>query len=509
MALNKVMKNAGASSITQIINIVINFILPPLIIGTYGSQINGLVLTIKQILSYISLVGAGIAVAITHSLYKPIAEKDYKTASGVFNAASTMFKKAGFVFTFIALLTALIYPFFLKENLDYSLVLMLIIVMSIEGMSEFFVVGKYRSLLFADQKSYVVSLIQVVGLILSFIFAYILIKAEVNIVVVQFAYSLVFLVRLILLSWYVKNHYKYLDSHIDPIQTAVKKRNDAFIHQITGLVVLGSQAVVLSVFVGLEAASIYAVYNIVFSGLHSIFAQLINSVAPFLGKSQALGESNKLKNQFNKLEFIFNLIISFVYSVSAVMIVPFITIYVGPVSDIEYANFGVAFLFVLNSFLNSLRLPAQAIINVAGHFKETRNRAIIEATVCIILQLTLVKFLGIYGVLIGTAVALSWRSVDIILYSNKYIIMQESRISIVRGLKVVFITIILFLVSYELLEFTIVSYLDWIYWSSIHALISVAITLLINLIFDKKQTKELLTYLSKFLIRIFLKKSNS
>lgn len=78
MKLRKVAKNAGASFITQIVNIITNFILPPLLIATYGSQINGLVTTIKQLMSYIKLVGAGISVATTHSLYKPIAKQDHK-----------------------------------------------------------------------------------------------------------------------------------------------------------------------------------------------------------------------------------------------------------------------------------------------------------------------------------------------------------------------------------------------------------------------------------------------
>lgn len=495
MRMNKVVKNAGASSVTQIINIIINFILPPLIIGTYGSQINGLVLTVKQILAYISLVGAGISIATTQSLYKPIAEKDYEKTSGMFNAASSMFSKAGYIFALIALITAFVYPFFLRDSIDYYLVVMIIIVMSIEGISEFFVVGKSRTLLFADQKSYVTSIIQAIGLVLSFIFAFLLIKANVSIVLVQLASSLVFMVRVVLLTWYIKKHYKYLNSQITPIKSAIKKRNDAFIHQITGLVVLGSQAMVLSVFVGLEAASIYAVYNVIFAGLHSICAQLVNSVAPFLGRSLALGENRKLLKQFNNVEFLYTSLLSLFYSVCIVMIIPFISIYVGEISDVKYTYYGVAVLFVLVSFLNAFRLPAQAAINIAGHFKETRWRAIIEAVICIVLQLLFVNIWGIYGVLIGTAIALSWRAIDIVIYSNKYIISQNSKTSFIRGLKVIIVMLMLMVIEEKFLHVNVTGYFEWIYWAVVYSIISILIIFLVNILLERKMLFNTILYI--------------
>lgn len=74
--MKKVLKNIMASALPQIMNIITNLILPSLIILKFGSEINGLVSSIKSIVSYISIVGAGIATATTQALYEPVAKKD-------------------------------------------------------------------------------------------------------------------------------------------------------------------------------------------------------------------------------------------------------------------------------------------------------------------------------------------------------------------------------------------------------------------------------------------------
>lgn len=52
-------------------------------------------------------------------------------------------------------------------------------------MAEFFFIGKYRTLLIADQRSYVVNIAQIIMAVLSTALTIILIKINTNIVIVQ------------------------------------------------------------------------------------------------------------------------------------------------------------------------------------------------------------------------------------------------------------------------------------------------------------------------------------
>ena len=67
--------NSLTSMVSQIVVMAAGMITPRLMIATYGSEMNGLVSSLNQFISYITLVEAGIGGAAIYSLYKPLAEE--------------------------------------------------------------------------------------------------------------------------------------------------------------------------------------------------------------------------------------------------------------------------------------------------------------------------------------------------------------------------------------------------------------------------------------------------
>ena len=75
------MLNSAASLLLEFVSVICGFIVPRLIIGTYGSDINALTSSITQFLSYIALVEAGVGGVIRAALYRPLAEKNTAATS--------------------------------------------------------------------------------------------------------------------------------------------------------------------------------------------------------------------------------------------------------------------------------------------------------------------------------------------------------------------------------------------------------------------------------------------
>ena len=75
--------NSFTTALNQIVVMVIGFITPGLMIQTYGSEINGLVSSINQIISYLSLVEAGLSGAAVYSLYRPLADHNKKVINAI------------------------------------------------------------------------------------------------------------------------------------------------------------------------------------------------------------------------------------------------------------------------------------------------------------------------------------------------------------------------------------------------------------------------------------------
>lgn len=493
--MKSILKNIVASVLPQAMNILTNLILPSLIILKYGSEINGLVSTTKSIISYVSIVGAGIATAVIQALYSPVAKKEHETVKGMLHAADNMFNKYGVIFCGITLFIAIIYPYVINSNIKNTTIMLLLIVMSISGASEFFVVGRCRSLLYAHRKVYVCSIIQAVSLLGSLLLALLMLWLNADIILVQFSISFVYILRTILLSWYVKKYYPIYKDYksVSPDNSAIEKRGDALIHQVSGLAINGSQSVILTAILGLNAASIYSVYNIVFSGLQSICSNISTAVTPFLGREYALSRTKQLLEKYDIIDFMFHVLVSIIYFVSAIMIVPFVSLYTRG-ADINYIYPGFALLFVVVSAIYVLKIPSNSLINVAGHFKETKWRAIIEGAICIVLGLACTALYDMIGVLIGLGVALAWRCIDTVLYTNKHVLGCKNGKSVFRLIRTIIIILLGALFS-VIMPISVENYFQWILYAIMAVILAVVIVGLEAFIFDMSTIKNIKLYL--------------
>lgn len=492
--MKKFIKNIFSSSLPQIMGIITNLILPPLIIAQYGSEINGLVSTTRVILGYIALVGAGIASAVTQSLYAPVSRQDDQTVKGMLHAAGDMFNKYGFVYILITLVVSVLYPLFIKNFNQHLLVTLLLLVMSLSSVSEFFAIGRCRALLYAHQKVYVSSIIQSLGTLLGLVFAYILIKAKVNIVLVQFALSMAYVSRAFLLMWYINKHYpQYRNfTQVPPIEQAVRKRKNAMIHQLAGLIVLGTQTAILTFLIGLDAASIYAVYNIVFVGVQSLCNNLNIAITPFFGKEYAMQTMDRLRVIYDCVEFVYSYIVAFVYSVTMIVLLPFVALYTRH-ADISYIYPIFATIFTYVSSFYVLKTISTSLTTAAGHFKETQSRAIIEATTTFGLSVVFTYQYGMIGVLIGTGIALGWRCIDSIWYANKYIL-QQSKIKSFLRMGVVYISITVAFLFTRQFSLVCSSYMEWVLTACKVSIIIWLCLIMMSIVCEYQTIKKLIHY---------------
>lgn len=150
-------KNSASTALLQIMTMVVGFFIPRIMIGVYGSEINGLISSIMQFIAYFNLVEAGISGAAVWALYKPLAEKNNKLVSSIIVATKNFYNKAGYIFVSLTLGLALIYPAFIKvTSLSFIEVFLLALILGVSGALEFFTLAKYRALLTADQKTYII-----------------------------------------------------------------------------------------------------------------------------------------------------------------------------------------------------------------------------------------------------------------------------------------------------------------------------------------------------------------
>ena len=147
----------------------------------------------------------------------------------------------------------------------------------------------------------------------------------------------------------------------------------------------------------------------------------------------------------------------------------------------------LAFAFAINLFVYLIKQPTVIFCQANGLFKETKKWAITDTIVNLILSFVLLKYLGIAGIVIATAI-----SVFIAEYHYKLIVLcrtvlKEKAWSILKRNIIFFvIAVIDLIVSYFILkQFNINSLLSWFIIYMLYTLVNAVIIIFIYKLFGK------------------------
>lgn len=457
-------KNASVSILLQIVVVLAGLMTKSLIIRNYGREVDGVIVTVNMLHSYLNLVAIGLSTASIQALYAPLARNNWEEINSVMSASNHFYNKTANIFSMLVVVVSAGYAVFMRNELPAWLTAGSVLVMGLSGSIEYYLYDKYQVFLTADQKLYVVTSVTLFGTIVQTVLKLVLASLQINILLVQLIPAVIYFLRVLFLMFYVKRKYPLLNRKAKPNYQALNKRWSVFMHQIAGLVVNNTDVLMLTLVTKNPVLiSIYGMYNLVFSNLFTLMSNSFShgALASF-GQLIATDDMENVRKGYSGYEFSYYFIVAVIYSITAVMILPFIRIYSKNFGDgPSYFDPLIAFLFVVISLANNLRVPGVTMISAKGHFKETQNRALIEAAINLISSFLLVWKLGIYGVLLGTVLSFAYRTIDIILYSNKKILQQPAGRTLKRGLTSVVIVIASVVVCYRpMLAFTT----DWFHW---------------------------------------------
>ena len=102
--------NSILSLINQIVVIVHGLIIPRLFISCYGSTVYGLISSITQFLSVISLMELGMGAVVQSALYAPLANKDNEKISCIIKSSESFFSWIGKGLICYTVLLMIVYP---------------------------------------------------------------------------------------------------------------------------------------------------------------------------------------------------------------------------------------------------------------------------------------------------------------------------------------------------------------------------------------------------------------
>lgn len=423
--MNRSFKNIFYSVGGQIITIVIGLLLPRLRIVSFGSEVNGMLSSVQQVYTYLALLEAGVGTATLQALYGPVAKDNKKQINQILSATNHYYKKTGYVYLFSVLIFAFVYPFVVRSQIPTKTIVAVILLNGLGNVLAYFFQGKYRILLQAEGKQYIVTNLTTFVTVFSGISKIGLIYAGCGVISLQAAYFGFNLLQVCYFAWYIKKHYRWIDLKEKENFQVISQKNSVLVHQISQMVFNNTDVLLLTIFCDLKIVSVYALYNMIFD----MISTLMNNVNT--GFSYKLGQLyNSDRTRFDRWYTLYEryyTALSFsLYFLGYTLIVPFLKLYTRGVTDTDYLLEYLPLMFTAIKLMVSGRAPSGFVATFAGHFKKTQNRAIIEMVLNLTVSIVCVNVFGIYGVLMGTIVALLYRANDMIIYANHRILYRNA-----------------------------------------------------------------------------------
>lgn len=504
MKAKKSVYNVIASLLYKIITCIIGLLIPRLFVLNYGSELNGLQNSVTQIFAYIALIEAGVGEAALQSLFKPASDGNRTESNGVLAAVTSYYNKIGIIYFGILLILSLIYPLIISvKSVSYFTVVLYIIFAGASTGINFFFQAKILLVLKSEGDDYINFYITLVVYILSSIIKIICILLGFNIVIIQLGHFIINLFVTLVYYIIAKKKYPWIDFSVKPNKKAIEQKNYVMVHKISGLIFHNVDVILLTIFCGLEVVSIYTMYKMIVNMITTIIASFSDSFNFIFGQTFNGDNREKYCQIIDCFNVFYSALAFALFTVTYILILPFLKLYTFGM-DINYI---FEYLPILYVFIEVLQVGREAMlrtITVAGKFKDTVYSSITELVLNVLFSVIGIvvcqqlwgKSAGIYGALIGTAVALMYRTFDINYFANKKILNRSAW----KSNKIILINTFLFCFVACLTRFLpikIDNYVTFALYGVVFSVCIIMVFIMVQSLFNIKETSVVINFIKK------------
>lgn len=416
--------NIALSLLSQTVTVLVGMLLPRALMVNYGSETNGLITSMQQVINYLTLIEGGLLSTVAVALYKPIANEDISSVNQVLASAKYFYRKTGVVFLAALGIVALIYPGVIAQTeFSYMQVAYMVLLIGVNGATQILFIGKYKALLMASQKNGIILSINALSTVLYsgllIAAAYLKIDAVLGLTIAVSAY----LLRSMAFYVSVKRLFPQYDFSGPHGTVSFPQRADALASQVLTMISLNGGTLILSFFKApMEEISVYTTYNLVLSGLFMLMYSVENSMTSAFGDLLARDTKDKICAVYEKFDSIYHMLWTVIIACLGVLLLPFIRVYTIGVTDAEYILPVEGMLFTMIAAVWMLRNQQTLLMTAQGRFKDMRKPMMIEAIIVVVIGALGYMAYGLKGMLIAKLVGTLYMCSRLMVYNYREIL---------------------------------------------------------------------------------------
>lgn len=424
-------KNATRNMIFGILqrmyHMLVPFFMRTAMIYFMGVQYVGLNSLFTSILQVLNLAELGVGSAMVYSMYKPIAEDDKDTICALMRLYKVYYRVIGSAIAVVGLGVTPFIPCLVSgsipENLDLHILYLLNLAATVFS---YWLFAYKNSLLMAHQRTDVTSKVSIAVGTVQYCAQFLAIYIFKN----YYFYLIMAILSQIANNIVTSNIVSRMYPDYLPKGKLSKKETrsingrikDLFIAKLGGVVLNSADTIVISAFLGLTLLAVYQNYYFIISSICGIMETLLTSIRAGLGNSYVTESREKNYIDLKKITFMFYWLIGMCTCCFLGVFQPFMELWVG---ESFLLPFSVVVLLCVYFYLYETTRLLNVFKDAGGVWHEDRFRPLISALVNLSLNLAAVKYIGIYGIVLSTIVALGMIEVPWLL-RNIFTVMYDS-----------------------------------------------------------------------------------
>lgn len=412
-------RNIVFGVILKIYQLVIPFIMRTAIIYLLGVQYLGLNSLFTSILQVLNLAELGVGSAMVYSMYKPIAEDDTVTICSLMQLYKVYYRVIGIVVCVAGLVLLPFIPKLINGKVPADINIYILYLMNLAATVLSYWLFAYKNSIFqayqrVDVTSKVMLFTETVKYVLQFIVLAVFHNYYYFVIVILLTQIMTNVITAIAADRMYPQYQAIGKLPKEEIQQINQRIRDLFTSKIGAVIVNSVDTIVISAFLGLTTLAIYQNYFYLITAVKGLISTIFASVLAGIGNSIIVETEEKNFKDLQKFTFIIAWIAGICVSCFIGIFQPFMRVWVG---EELLLDFPVVICLCIYFFVVEINQLLNIYKDAAGIWHEDRFRPLMTALTNLAMNLIMVQFLGIYGIILSTILSMLFVGMPWLLYN--------------------------------------------------------------------------------------------
>lgn len=391
----------------KIATFVFPFIVKSVIIQIFSVEYNGLESLFSSIFQILNFSELGIGSALLFVMYRPIAEHNIEKVNYILAFYKRCYRWIGSVILIAGLLLMPALTHLVKGDVPYGINIYILYVLNLGNtVSSYFLFAYKKSILYADQRTDVLNIIDFVLTIIQHVTRIIILLVFKNYYLYFAVAPVITLLNNIYTSYIAKKMYPeyfpYGNMPKEDLKIIKSKVIGLFAKNIGNVVMNSVDGIIISSFLGLVILGKYNYYYYIASSLVGLLGAVSITFRSIVGNCIVTKSKNDNYLMFNRIKLVYFWIICWSTICLLILYQPFIELWVGKSNQLSIV---VAILMSAYFFCWKIGEVIGVYQEGAGLWWEGKFVPLCSSLINLLSNIILVQYLGIVGVILSTIIA--------------------------------------------------------------------------------------------------------